>query len=41
MEQTCRPIKTAVVGVGMMGNSQIRNCLWKMLSPFFNGAIDL
>ena len=30
MEQNCRPIKTAVVGVGMMGNSQIRNCLWKL-----------
>ena len=25
-----RPIKTAVVGLGMMGSSQIRNCLWKL-----------
>ncbi|MBQ6798666.1 MAG: Gfo/Idh/MocA family oxidoreductase [Oscillospiraceae bacterium] len=25
-----KKIKTAVIGVGMMGNSQIRNCLWKL-----------
>ena len=25
-----KPIKTAVVGLGMMGSSQIRNCLWKL-----------
>jgi len=30
MEQINRPIKTAVVGLGMMGTSQIRNCLWKL-----------
>lgn len=27
---TIQPIKTAVVGLGMMGSSQIRNCLWKL-----------
>ena len=30
MEQTMKPIQTAVVGLGMMGSSQIRNCLWKL-----------
>jgi len=30
MEQTVQPIKTAVVGLGMMGSSQIRNCLWRL-----------
>ncbi|MEN6637241.1 MAG: hypothetical protein ABFC56_15415, partial [Clostridiaceae bacterium] len=29
-ELTVHPIKTAVVGLGMMGSSQIRNCLWKL-----------
>lgn len=30
MKDCVRPIRTAVIGVGMMGNSQIRNCLWKL-----------
>ncbi len=30
MDPTMQPIKTAVVGLGMMGSSQIRNCLWKL-----------
>ncbi len=34
MENITKPISTAVIGVGMMGNSQIRNCLWKL--PEFN-----
>ena len=30
MEQFGKPVRTAVVGLGMMGGSQIRNCLWKL-----------